>query len=316
MDADAQTPSSYLFADFKGFGGISNGDLARMLLSDRRVAGGLSPRDRVGERTFLSREVVHARPGHLPEAMFAPFPASARAVCERLVARLGPGAPAAIERHVAEEAAPGFRAALRAWGANDTLYANALARVRSMPVQSDRGRSVALLVLYLATACLGDSARAVQIVKRFAAEALGSALRTRAADVGEAPATWPGHATLALVRVVDGRLEGGFHPLRADAAGTVIGSLAPDPGAIVDVGPDVSGRHLRIWREGDRWLAEGLGSTFGTVLVPGDGGPERVVEPPSATRGPSRATEPVEVLPGDTLRLAAGTEFLVLEVAG
>ena len=40
------------------------------------------------------------------------------------------------------------------------------------------------------------------------------------------------------------------------------------------------------------------------------------VEPPSATRGPSRATEPVEVLPGDTLRLAVGTEFLVLEVAG
>lgn len=312
-----ETPSSYLFADLKDFGGISNRDLARIVLSDRRVAGGLAPRDRVGERTFLSREVVHARPRRLPESMFAPFPASARAVCERLVARLGPGAPAAIERHVADEAAPGFRACLRAWGESDALYANALARVRAMSVASGRGRAVALLVLYLATGCLGDPARAVQIVERFAAESLGSALRTRPADVGAPSAGQrPDQVVLALARVTEGRIAGGIHPLRADAVGTVIGSLAPDPGAIVDVAPDVSGRHLRIWREGGRWFVEGLGSTFGTTLVPGDGGPERVVEPPSARRGPSWAAAPVEVLPGDTLRLAASTEFLVLEVAG
>ena len=313
---DAETPSSYLFADLKRFGGISNRDLARILLSDRRVAGGLSPRERVDERTFLSREVVHMRPRHLLESMFAPFPTSARAVCERLVARLGPGAPAAIERHVADEAAPDFCAILRTWGENDVLYANALERVRALSVTGARGRGVALLVLYLACACLGDPARAVRIVRDFAEGSLGCALRTQAADIGAAPAVREPRTALALVRVADGRIMGGIHPLRADAVGTVIGSLAPDPGAIVDVAPDVSGRHLRIWCEGDRWLVEGLDSTFGTTLTPGDGGPERVVEPPSASRGPAWVPTTSEILPGDTLRLASVTEFLVLEVSG
>ena len=238
------------------------------------------------------------------------------AVCERLVARLGPGAPAAIERHVADEAAPDFCAILRTWGENDVLYANALERVRALSVTGARGRGVALLVLYLACACLGDPARAVRIVRDFAEGSLGCALRTQAADIGAAPAVREPRTALALVRVADGRIMGGIHPLRADAVGTVIGSLAPDPGAIVDVAPDVSGRHLRIWCEGDRWLVEGLDSTFGTTLTPGDGGPERVVEPPSASRGPAWVPTTSEILPGDTLRLASVTEFLVLEVSG
>lgn len=57
---DRETPRSVMFDDLRKFGGITNRDTAWMLLRSTPMAGGKAPRDRVDERTFLSREVVHA----------------------------------------------------------------------------------------------------------------------------------------------------------------------------------------------------------------------------------------------------------------
>ena len=76
---EPETPSSFLFADLKRSFGISNRDTARMVLTDRPILSGVSPRDRAEERTFLSREIVHAEPGYLPESFFRPFDQAAQA---------------------------------------------------------------------------------------------------------------------------------------------------------------------------------------------------------------------------------------------
>lgn len=52
---DRETPRSVMFDDLRKFGGITNRDTAWMLLRSTPMAGGKAPRDRVGERTFLSR---------------------------------------------------------------------------------------------------------------------------------------------------------------------------------------------------------------------------------------------------------------------
>ena len=60
------------------------------------------------------------------------------------------------------------------------------------------------------------------------------------------------------------------------------------------------------------WWVEGCDSRHGTVLVNGLTGEETVVEPPRGQRDGWQAS-PVPVAPGDQLRLAASTTFLLIE---
>ena len=62
------TPSSYMYSDLRSFGGITNKDAASELLTDRTVCGNGAPRDRINERTFLSRQIVHATPSQEPDS--------------------------------------------------------------------------------------------------------------------------------------------------------------------------------------------------------------------------------------------------------
>ena len=95
--------------------------------------------------------------------------------------------------------------------------------------------------------------------------------------------------------------------------GTQIGALALGEGAVSKVGPDVSGLHARLWcDDAGRWWVEGLGSRNGTVLVSGLTGEETTVEPPAAERREWQAA-PVEVAPGDQLRLGESTTFVLIE---
>lgn len=313
---ETATPSSYMFADLKRFAGLSNRDVARIVLTDRPILEGVSPRDRADERTFLSREIVHADPGYLPATFFVPFDVSAQAVSGRMVARLGTGARIRIEEHYARETADEFCAVLRAWGINDALYANALNRISSVRLASEQSRCTLYVLLFMATACLGDPLRAVDLAERFAIEKLGSGFSTQTVELGlgERPVEQAA-MRLGLARVVGGKMTGAVHPLSCGAEGTVIGSLAADGDAIVDVENDVSRRHLRIWREGGHWYAQGLDSTNGTAVVSGDDRGTRVIEPPRRRRGAGWRPEPCEILPGDVLMLGASTRFLVLELA-
>lgn len=84
-------------------------------------------------------------------------------------------------------------------------------------------------------------------------------------------------------------------------------------GAVSEVGPDVSGCHARLWRDDSgAWWVEGCDSRHGTMLVNGLTGEETVVEPPRGQRDGWQAS-PVPVAPGDQLRLAASTTFLLIE---
>ena len=82
--------------------------------------------------------------------------------------------------------------------------------------------------------------------------------------------------------------------------------------SITDVGADASREHLRIWLEGGRWYAQGLGSTNGTVLESGAGDGDIVIEPPRDQREPGKIYPPVEIENSDRLHLGLYTTFLVI----
>ena len=73
------TPSRVMYVDLKRFGRMSNYEAARVLLADRPTEDGrLSPRDRIEDRTYLSRQIVNAAPGQQP-----PFVAYIGAILEQ-----------------------------------------------------------------------------------------------------------------------------------------------------------------------------------------------------------------------------------------
>ncbi|MDM8246001.1 FHA domain-containing protein [Collinsella tanakaei] len=315
---EPETPSSFLFADLKRSFGISNRDTARMVLTDRPILSGVSPRDRAEERTFLSREIVHAEPGYLPESFFRPFDQAAQDITARCLARLKDAdARTALQQHIAQDIAPAFCDALRAHGANAALYANALARIAVMDLANNQSRCVVYMLLYVASACLGDVSRAIEITEDFATKHLMGGFSTKAAELGDENATAPedDDMRLGLVRVIDGKLKIDVHPLSCGEGGTVVGTFATGPCAIVDVEPDVSRSHLRIWRDADgRWLCCGMNSTYGTTVISGEDGSGHVVEKPRAERADEEASRPYEIFPGDVLCLGATTRFMVLEI--
>lgn len=67
------TPSSYMYSDLRSFGSITNKEAARELLTDRILCGNGAPRDRINERTFLSRQIVHATPSQVHPEFLATF---------------------------------------------------------------------------------------------------------------------------------------------------------------------------------------------------------------------------------------------------
>lgn len=72
-----------------------------------------------------------------------------------------------------------------------------------------------------------------------------------------------GRGALAYLTVTDGPLTGTTLPLREQ--GTLIGRN-PECALVLD-DDYASGRHAKIYREGDQWFVEDLGSTNGSFLV-------------------------------------------------
>ena len=65
---------------------------------------------------------------------------------------------------------------------------------------------------------------------------------------------------LGLIRVENGLVVGGPYIVEPTPEGTVVGELALEEGAVTDVGPDASARHLRIYAGDGAWYARDLGS--------------------------------------------------------
>lgn len=305
-------PSEYMYRDLKSFAHLSNIEAAQILLSDRPFAGGAAPRDRALKPTSLSRDVVGAEPGAHSLRFFADLPACALTITSKILGRVtGPDARERVCAHY-REVAPGMSEALDACGRSGRLYANAVEHVCGMPLLEERDRCSLHVLLFIATGCLGDPRQAAQIVEDFARDKLGSSFRTQATEAGEGlPEEGEGDedVMLGLERVKGGAVSPSIYVL--DPAGTEVGTLADVP----DVEADVTRRHLRLWREGGRWLCADLGSTNGSWLISGADGSRRRLEPPVAGAHGAEL-RPREVLPADVLQLGSRTQFFVIAVTG
>lgn len=313
MTPTDETPSSIMYADLRAFGGISNTEAARTLLSATVSFGGKSPRDRIESRTYLSREVVHVQPSHVNPSIFADFYVSTQTLYSRVLSRVG--SDKLMAEHYAGEASEAMCAVLRAYGLDAQVYHNEVARLKRVGLRSERDRPVLFMMLFCITGCLADAPTAVSYVEAFARNKLAQDLATITADsarlrsvtVQQAPTI-----SLGLLRMVGGTAVPPIIPL--EPSGSTVGALATGPGAITNVGPDVSRMHARIWCEDDRWLCQGLGSTNGTVVISGENGTAICIEPPRSRRASWADYPPYEIRDGDTLCFGQSTKFRVLNV--
>lgn len=313
------SPSCALFAGLKRLARITNAHAAHILLDQSAPYGGRSIAERLTVPSFLSREIVHARPGALPEELFAPFGQSARSVLDTALAKRGSDSKAIADLTgiYLDRCVPAMQEALDAIGADSMLFRNGVERVGCARSNTPDDRLFVYLVLYIATGCLGDPVRAVEYTESFASDQMLSTLSTVENSVGTffSSQTRPsGDVRLGLLRVIGNSARPPLRPLADDRQGTVIGSLASDVSAITDVDSDVSREHLRIWKSDGRWFAQGLGSTNGSTLLSGADRSERMIEPPRTCRSSSRPSMPVEIKNGDTLCLGATTRFLVIRI--
>lgn len=304
-----ETPSSVLYDDLHRFGGMSNIDAARILLSSRVTAGGQSPRDKAESRTYLSRNVVHVSPENVDPSSFAEFEGSTLTVSSRILAKQGHDRQAIVQ-HYATEAAQRMAKALAGYALDARVYLNEVTRLAHARLRSEKDRSSLLVMLFCITGCLADPERATGYVEDYARHKLVEDIATSTSDIDESS---PETSSLGLIRVEGTALVPPIHPL--EPQGTNVGSLASGAGAIRDVKADVSREHLRVWFDGDRWLCQGLHSTNGTRLTSGVTGETLVVEPPRTQRNESVDWPPQEIREGDRLRLGKSTDFLVVSVA-
>lgn len=317
-----ETPSHILYADLKAFGHISNRDAAMILLSPTASANGMPIRGRAGtDRTFLSRDIVHARPGRYGTEAFNSFPRSAQQLENLILSHLreaGSG-PAQFDRHYRGQAADSMRNAIARFGQDGNLYQNALDRIWAAKQLGDGEKSHLGFMLFVATGCLGDPRVSIGIVDAYSRACYADGLHTMETRIGsERPSTAAAEddVCLGILRIDNGEARLPVYPLSLEPEGTIIGALAPGAQDVTAVGSDVSARHARIWRSHGTWWLQGLYSTNGTTLVSGDTREVTVVEPPQSQREPGREYGPVRISNSDVLRLGASTEFLVMRIAG
>ena len=313
-----QTPTEFVFEELRSQAGLSNRDAAFMLLSNRSLYAGRSPRDRIGERTFLSREVVHIQPNRINPAIYGDFTQSAQTITAHIARNYGGGEQAyrqIIERYSGSSCAR-MVALLNAYGYEGRIYANKTMRILSMDLPSEGDRAVMVVLAFVAAGCLADPRAASDLVDRFAREKLAREIGTVFSDpLPKARQTVFERATdeLGLVRVINGAIRPPIYPLSQGPQGTVVGSLPTERSCITDVEVDVSRQHLVVWCQGGIWWCRGMDSTNGSYLI-SDATKEIVpVELPRQMRSGAAAT-PVQIHPGDTLCLARSTRFLVMSL--
>ena len=85
----ADTPSCALYAGLKSLGRINNGNAAQILMAGNARYGGRLISERLTVPSFISREIVHAKPGDLSEPLFAPFEQSARQILNLIMQNRG-----------------------------------------------------------------------------------------------------------------------------------------------------------------------------------------------------------------------------------
>jgi len=310
------TPLNVMFEAFKTFGPLSYKKLATIILSDRPIFEGRSPRSRVSDRTWVSRYLVNAPIGIVYDSFFDDFEYSAHSVVATLKSRheLNHTADQIFKFFGEGAALKAMKQALDAYDLNSSIYQNVLDRI--MQLKEER-ESVALLLLmmqFLATGCLNNARKAADYTLNYAKNTLDGGFNTTLM-IGDSRRTDKSkdEVNLCLIRMRNGRLSGKPFRLNTSEEGTEIGLLSTKEHSLSDVEDTVSGRHLRVYCDSEgQWFAEGLNSKNGSVLIRGDSNKELLIEPPRAQRKDFIARS-VEIHPGDKLVLARDTVFMVLE---
>lgn len=184
MFLQRDTPSSVMYSDLRSYGGLSNKEAAAILLSARLTASGKAPRDRIESRTYLSRDIVHARPNSVNPSIFADFYASSQTICSRIVNhRGGRKATSEILAHYTGPAADLMAKALTAYSLDANVYLNEVTRIQSVRLRSERDRPLLAIMLFCVTGCLADATEATRVIEEFAHHKLAQDLATVSVDV-------------------------------------------------------------------------------------------------------------------------------------
>lgn len=306
-----ETPREIMFRAFSDWG-ISNKELASLLVRRDSATKGKSPIEQIETRSSLSRFVVHVQPGEYVYGWFEPFEQSIPRVTARLKRQVSSSLTNddIVKGFVA--IASDMRASLDSFKLDGALYANAQARFVRLLESNPADAVEVSTTLLVITGCTGNPREAVNAAVEKANRYAGaSALRTTLPQTAKNVQAQP-HLELGMYRCENGVLLSNSYRLSTDPAGTEIGSLSTASSSINDVGFGVSRRHARIWRDAEgQWWIEGLRSTNGTVHINGVNGIETVVEPPRGQQAGFDA-RPVRLLPGDRIVLAGTTEFTIV----
>ena len=315
-----RTPIDVLFEVLDAEFDLDKRAVSRIVLADREVEWGQGTKNgramanNLSNRRLLTDNVSNALPGSIPRDALDDLRDSVPALlgaAARGMAADGDGSSSrkryervceALLREYPED----MVSSLEDYACSSDIFDNVLDSIRDLEFPGVMERARAALALWVTTGFLGDPYWAANLTVQYCSRAFKVALlEERAPEDAERRE----HATgaLGLQRVFRGGVRGRRHTL--DPEGTVIGMLPePDGSFIADVNNSVSAEHLRIWRdESGAWLAEGLGSRYGTTLVRAGEGEAIVVEPALGEDGPA---DPVELLPGDVLALGS-THFEV-----
>ena len=309
MANSEMTPCGALFDVMKRFCGVSYKELAGLILSGRPLSDGRSPVSRVGDRTWVSRFIVHAPAGSLQERYFCDFGVGALRIMARLRAR---GRRSMTNAQVIDmlhdQGIPAMVSALNRLGEDASVLRNVFERLIGGSGYSDDERAEVAMVLFVAAGCTGSARRAAAYALEYAQSSHGGKLAATPAIMmrseSNAPSPAPLPLALGLVRVQDGYVKGSPHWVAPDCAEVVIGALALGEHDIADVGCDASGRHAKLRCDEGLWSVQDLGSSNGTVVANGATG-ERVAVVPNG--------QPVEVHAGDTLMLGGDTTYVIIE---
>lgn len=322
MAKTSSTPLGAMFSILKRYGGISYKELATLILSEKPLAGGVSPASRVNDRTWVSRYLVHAPAEAVRSEYFVSYEKCAMRIIARLKKRTG---NTLGNREIMEMVAgtPGQEmvAALQNAGQDATPYLNMLARLDKEGGFRAEERMEIAMVLFVAVALSANVAEATAYALDFTSEIHGASMATPLVTPNSEDADIEGlreridgqMTTLGLLRVVESYVMGSPHWLDAELAEEFeVGAFATGPDAITDVENDVSGHHARIWHDGaGAWFVEGSGSKNGTVLVSGVDRSEVIVEPPADEREGWESV-PVALKPGDELVFGKNTHYVVI----
>ena len=124
------TPTSVLFDLAKRHCGVSHKELAGLLLSGRPLSDGRSPQSRLGDRTWVSRFIVHAPAGTLSDSYFCDYAVGALRFAARMKSRSKRALTGeAILDIVCGKAGRAMDDALKACGQSPTLYRNMMERI-------------------------------------------------------------------------------------------------------------------------------------------------------------------------------------------